>query len=284
MKSRAFALLSSLSVLASFNGLMAQSYTFQVLECGAYTAFPTAINNQGTVVGSASTFNSVYSLGFVYANGTCQTTSLGLQGTSFLGVTDTNEIVGLYSQQVDYLNKAGKFQGLPPYPGAYGTYYGWLNTSTALLAGNYLKSGSLERYGFLYQNGKFAPLPDTDSAHIPSIGGMNKQGIVVGTMNSLNLTGFVYLNGKMSYYHFPNAKYTYFNGINDNNLIVGTYSGTPTGGGGPMTYNLDTGVWTDLKFQYPYNGITPVGITNSGVIAAQYTPSGGLVIATPSAQ
>jgi hypothetical protein len=39
--------------------------------------------------------------------------------------------------------------------------------------------------------------------------------------------------------------------------------------------------WTNLDFPYPYDNMTPVGISNTGVIALQYSASGGMVIATP---
>ena len=100
-------------------------------------------------------------------------------------------------------------------------------------------------------------------------------------MNGLNLFGFVYVAGKMQLFQYPGATYTTFNGINGEDLIVGTYYVEESGKNNTFSYNADTGVWTDLNFPFPYDDATPVGITNSGAIAAQYTPSGGLLIATP---
>jgi probable HAF family extracellular repeat protein len=261
----------------------AQNYTFQIVGCGIDTPDPFGINNQGTVVGAADQFDAQYAQGFVYSNGTCKTTSLVGAGTSFLGITDTNEIIGLYTQSEDYVLKNGSIKALlPPYAGASGTYYCCLNTSTGVVAANYTLTGSSERYGFLYEKGKFTPLPNTDSFHAPSIYGMNKQGIVAGTMNSFVQTGFVYIAGKMSFFEYPGAKSTTFNGINDNDLIVGTFYIETTGAIGIFTYSLDTAVWTNLNFPTEYNAVLPVGITNSGVIATEYTPAGGLLIATPA--
>jgi hypothetical protein len=69
--------------------------------------------------------------------------------------------------------------------------------------------------------------------------------------------------------------------INDNNVIVGIYFSN-AGPSGLLLYNIATGVWTDLNFPYPYDNMTPIGISNSGVIALEASPSGGLVIATPT--
>ena len=46
---------------------MAQSYTFQVVDyCDGYTAFTSAINGKGTIVGAAFNGGMAYSLAFVY--------------------------------------------------------------------------------------------------------------------------------------------------------------------------------------------------------------------------
>jgi hypothetical protein len=145
-----------------------------------------------------------------------------------------------------------------------------------------MQGGSLEQYGFLYQKGTFTPLPDAGEFYVPTITGMNKKGIVVGTMNSFNLYGFAYIGGKMRFFQYPGATYTSFNGISDNDVVVGTYSVEKTGKIGIFSYDIDTNAWTDLNFPAQHNAVTPVGITNAGVIAAANSPSGGLLIATPT--
>jgi len=252
-----------------------------VAECGAYTAYPEGMNSEGTVVGAAQTIDSTYSLAFYYANGVCKVISLGTTGTSFLGITDNNEIFGLYGNLQNYLYAAGNFTGLPSYPGVKNTYYCCLNTATGMLAGNYLMETSLERYGFILRNGTFTPLPSGEY-EAASIMGMNANGVVVGTMNGLNLYGFTYIDGKIKVFQYPGATYTTFNGISDSGIVVGTYYVRKTGKIGIFSYDLETGTWTDLNFPPDYVTVIPVGITNSGVIAALYSSSGGLVIATPT--
>jgi hypothetical protein len=282
MNIRASCLAMAILALATCSPLKAQSYSFFVVDfCDGYAAFPSAMNNQGTIVGSAFNGGMAYSLAFVYQDGACRTISLGTTGTSFLGITDNDEILGLYGNLQNYLYKDGTFRGLPSYPGVENTYYCCLNTSTGALAGNYVAPTLDEEIGFLYGNGKFTPLPFGEYYN-PTIAGMNKEGVVVGTMNGFNEYGFTYIGGKMHLLRYPGAQYTSFNGINDNGLVVGTYSVEKTGKVGIFSYNLDTDVWTDLDFPYPYDAVTPVGITNSGVIAALNSPSGGLLIATPT--
>jgi probable HAF family extracellular repeat protein len=92
MTLRAICLAAVAIASASLSPLKAQNYTFQVAECGAYTVYPEGMNSEGTVVGAAQTIDSTYSLAFYYANGVCKVISLGTTGTSFLGITDNNEI------------------------------------------------------------------------------------------------------------------------------------------------------------------------------------------------
>jgi probable HAF family extracellular repeat protein len=281
MNLRAFFLGAALIAAACISPVAAQTYTFQVVECGQYTAYPFAMNNQGTIVGGAQTISSTYALAFVYANGGCKTISLGTQGTSFRGITDTNQILGLFGTHQNYLEQGGVFTGLPSYPGAALTYYCCLNAS-GLLAGNY-RPTNIDPYGtgFFYHNGKWATLPLSTETGYWSLYGLNDKGVAVGTFYGVSLSGFTYENGTLTYLQYPGAKYTTFNGINDNGIIVGTYVLKVSNASGIFSYNLSTAVWTDLKFPWYYSAVLPVGINNAGVIAAEFTPSGGLFIATP---
>jgi hypothetical protein len=284
MNARGFCLATAVLAFVHLSPLKAQGYTFKVVDyCDGYAAFPSAMNNQGTIVGAAFNGGMAYSLAFVYKAGECKTISLGTAGTSFLGITDNGDILGLYGNLQNYLYNDGALTGLPPYPGAEFTYYCCLDISKGALAGNYLtQAGGLDRYGFVYEKGKFRSLPNNGGQDAPTIAGISKKGIVVGTMNGVGEAGFTYVGGKMRLFQYPGATYTSFDGISDNDLIVGTYYFQKSGKIGILTYNLDTGVWTDLKFPYPYDAAAPVGITNSGLIAAAYSPSGGLLIATPT--
>ena len=202
--------------LACPAALQAQNYSFQVVDfCDGYAAFPNAMNNAGTIVGGAFNGGMGTSLAFVYQDGACSTIYLGPAGTSFEGITDNELVVGLRGNFQNYLYKGGAFSRLPSYHAAENTYYCCLNTSTGLLAGNYLMTGSLSRYGFLLDKGTFTPLPGAAPNSVPSITGMNKNGIVVGTMTTAVQAGFMYVGGNMQFFQYPGATYTTFNGISD---------------------------------------------------------------------
>ncbi len=263
--------------------LQAQSYTFQVINyCNGLALFPYAMNNAGVIVGEAQTSTSAYSSGFTYYNGKCQTNSFGGRGTSYLGITNTNGIFALYTQTQDVLISGGKTIPAPSYPGVPFSFTSFQNAS-GVIGGNYYPLlSSAYGTGFLYQNEKFTSLPASASKGQATLYGLNDNNIAVGTFYGYNLSGFILQSGNITYLEFPGATYTYFQGINNNNLIVGSYYMRKTGAVGIFTYSLNTEVWTDLSFPYPYDDATPVGITDSGMIAGLNTASGGLLIATPA--
>jgi hypothetical protein len=142
--------------------MLAQSYNFQVVECGAFTTRPAAINNAGVIVGEAQAINSTVARGFIYAQGTCSTISLGGRGTSFLGISNANEVFGIYTQTRDYLLARGGFAQLPSYPGVFSSYTSFKNAAGVIGGNYYTNSQSSYGIGFFYANGKFASLPGSD--------------------------------------------------------------------------------------------------------------------------
>lgn len=262
----------------------AQSYTFQVAECGEYGIEPSGMDNQGVIAGTASTLGSEYALGFLYADGTCKTVAPAHGGISFTGVGADGGLLGLYSAGIgqgpiqSFLLAHGTISPLPSYPGSDSTAYCCLNPSTGVVAGNYDLVGDSAQYGFFYENGTFKPLPSSEYHYALQIAGMNSGGVAVGTAFSAHLYGFTYVGGELHLLQYPGATETTFNGISDNGLIVGTI--ILPGTAGICTYDLNTGVWTKLNFG-PYVSSLPVGINDAGVIAAELSPSGGLLIATP---
>ena len=270
---------------ASCAPLAAQSYTFESISCDGYTPAPYGMNGAGTVVGM------IPGGGFIDSNGKCQT----YPGVSFFGVTDTGGV--FFScpscKQLYLLESDRTIVTLPDYPGAQGTpLYCCADTRTGTLAGNYWTGpqGDVES-AFFYQNGKFTSLPWTETGppgnccYSFTLAALNNTGIAVGTYNSVQgLFGFVLQNGKITYPRYPAATYTYFQGLNDNGVVVGTFVNQKTGAGGIFTYNIGTATWTELNFPSPYNGLVPLGISNSGVVALISGGIGynGLVIATPT--
>ncbi|MCU1274264.1 MAG: hypothetical protein JWO48_1695, partial [Bryobacterales bacterium] len=260
----------------------AQNYTFDtILECNNLTLFPAAMNGSGLVVGTAHDISGAGG-GMTYYNGKCQT----YPSLAFYGVSDTDWLIaGIKGGNGYYLIEPGpQVMPLPNYPGAQATSYCCIDTATGTLAGNYIPAGApLNTFsGFFYQNGKFTSLPWSDASGSPSyeytIAALNNAGIVVGTYQRNYVLGFVLAKGKMTLLAHPGATNTNFKGVNDNGVVVGRYDGP--GITGVLLYNIATGTWTDLNFPSPYNGMTPVGISNTGVIALTNW-TGGLVFATP---
>jgi hypothetical protein len=284
VKLRAF-ILMAITTAAFSLPLHAQSYTFQtILECNNLTTFPYAMNGSGVVAGSARNISGPDS-GLIYVNGECET----VPEATFYGITDTDLLIGGVDNSKTYelIEPGPKVVALPSYPGAQPGNFGYccMDTTTGVLAGNYSPGPPGITSGFFYYNGTFTSLPWSDASGSPSywyqIAAMNNTGVVVGTYNTTYLLGFVYANKKMTLLGFPGATYTYFQGINDYGIIVGYYTQQSTGVTNVFLYNLVTGKWTNLDFPYPYDNMVPVGISNTGVIALQYSPSGGMVIATP---
>lgn len=272
------ALVAALAV-ASCVPLAAQNYTFESISCNGYAPAPYGMNGSGTVVGN------IPGGGFIYSNGKCQT----YPGASFFGITDTGGLfVSCPSCKNLYLQEPnGKMIGpLPDYPGTQGTpLYCCADTRTGTLAGNYWPAG-LE-VGFFYQNGKFTSLPWSESGggNAFQLGVLNNTGIAVGTTYyGSQILGFVLEKGKFTYHAYPAATYTYFQGLNDNGLAVGSFVNNTAGASGVFTYNIATATWTELNFPYPYNLMVPLGISNRGVVALINGGIGynGLVIATPT--
>jgi uncharacterized membrane protein len=280
MNPRLFYPITAIIALATQGFLAGQDYKFQVVECGSYVLSPTSMNNAGITVGGAQEAGSDYSLAFVYADGVCRTFGPGPGGVFFTGIADNGAVLGLDGTG-RFLLDQGVLESLPSYPGSDFSDYCCLNSSTGVLAGNYDDSPTFDYVGFFYSDGKFVSLPySNQQLAYPEINAMNGKGLVVGTMSQQY--GFTYGAGTMQLFQYPQASYTTFNGVNNNGLIVGTYVNLTLGSFGVFSYNLGTGVWKDLNFPPEYAAAVPIGVTDSGVIAAQISNGEGLLIATPA--
>lgn len=263
----------------------AQTYTFQTPDCGGLNLVPSAINNAVVVVGGAFANGATFDSGLIYSQGRCTVKSFADKGTDFVGITNSNKLFGLFASHQEYeLTAESGFRLLPAYPGAYSSEI-FLENSSGLMAGNFYPSyHNVYGCGFFYENGEFKPLPlgpDNGLEGSFTIFGLNDIGVTVGTYNGVHIAGFVIKGGKNRFLTYPGASQTFINGINNNNIIVGTYLIGQTGTFNVFTYDLDNDIWTGLDFPAPYNAIHPFGISDAGVIAAQAGPGLGLVIATP---
>jgi hypothetical protein len=257
--------------------LSAQNYTFQSVECNGEGMSAYGMNGSGVVAGTQ------VASGAIYYNGTCFT----YPSVPFYGISDTNWLIaGLRFAPGYYLIEPGpKVLPLPNYPGANGTDYCCVSPATGTLAGNYYPNVGATRVGFIYQNGKLTSLPwsgNTGPSYWYTIAAMNNAGTVVGTYQGIYVLGFTIVNGKVTLLAYPGASDTNFNGVNDNGIVVGSYYKPATGEINIILYNITSGTWTNLNFPPPYDLLTPVGISNSGVIALTGANNSGLVLATPT--
>jgi hypothetical protein len=242
------------------------------------------MNGSGVVVGTA---HNIFGpgAGMIYYNGTCQTYDEAL----FYGISDTDWLLASplavsVGNTYFLVEPGGTPVELPTYPDAQGTDYCCMDTATGVLAGNYYQSVGGGPLGFLYQNGTFTALPSSTAfgdIYGYTITALNNTGITVGNYSGQGQLGFVYANGKITQLAYPGALSTLFYGINDYGIVVGQYILRSTGATNVFLYNIVTGKWTNLDFPSLYNNMLPVGLSNTGVIALQYSPSGGMVIATP---
>jgi hypothetical protein len=281
LKAQTLALLVILGIICCAP-LAAQSYTFENAECNGYPISAHGMNGSGVIVGTEG------DSGAIYYNGKCQVYSTAF----FYGVSDTGWLIASFPSNPNYafylIEPGGKTVALPNYPGGKDNFtYCCMDTAAGTFAGNYYPGPAGILSGFFYQNGTFTSLPWSDASGSPSyeytIMALNNTGITVGTFERDYIQGFVYQKGVMTLLAYPGATYTYFNGVNDNGVVVGSYVQQATDNANIILYNIQTATWTDLNFPYHYSLMTPLGITNAGVIALTGASGAGLVLATPPA-
>jgi hypothetical protein len=111
---------------------------------------------------------------------------------------------------------------------------------------------------------------------------VNRSGVAVGTYyTATTAPGFVYANGKFSYFLYPGSLVTNFYGVNDNNQVIG-YAYSNHGENLYFLYDIATGTYTDINLEGNQDSLA-IGINNTGVIACQDSATGGLLLATPVA-
>src|ERR1700733_893692 len=268
LKSRNLIFYAALATLCRVP-LAAQNYTFEPVTCGN-NFYPFGMNSSGVVVGE--TFVNGIGQGPIYYNRACQTVPY----LPLYGVSDSGWLIGYTHSAASqsnpfYLIQPGKASPLPAPWGLPKNYsYCCIDDITGTVAGNY----SLDSVGFFYQNGEFTSLSSG------TIAAMNNTGIVVGTYEGSNSVGFVLTRGKITPHSYPGAQQTYFYGLNDQGIIVGSFVGS--GGTNIFAYDMPRETRTNLNFPPPYNSMNLVGITNAGIVALTGADHSGLVLATPA--
>jgi hypothetical protein len=275
---------TGLLLLVAFSlPLAAQNYTFQVITgCGSETIYPVMMDALGTVVGQAYVSGSDVGYGLLYQNGKCKL----YPAADFTGVSETGEIVGLVGNggTGSYIIRGGNVESLPAYPNGYYTTYCCFDVSNGTLWGNYSPLEVAAYVGFLYAGGKFYSFPysfgGSGGTYEAQLAAVNRSGVAVGTYyTATTAPGFVYANGKFSYFLYPGSLVTNFYGVNDNNQVIG-YAYSNHGENLYFLYDIATGTYTDINLEGNQASLA-IGISNTGVIAFQDSATGGLLLATP---
>jgi probable HAF family extracellular repeat protein len=213
-----------------------QNGTITDLSTAGGTVSPTAVNNNGWIVGTTS---DGLRHAVLLRNGqvTDLSTTLGADKSEAVGINDNGDVIGnIYLMAGEkefsnaYLLKAGQVTPLLSLGGPEssaaainrnGQVVGWANTSTSDGIGGYIT------HAVLWQNGGVADLGTLSGDGLSYAHGLNNQGHVVGDASiGGDKVGFLYRNGKMLNLNtqIPSNsgwKIEYAWGINDAGQIVG---------------------------------------------------------------
>jgi len=196
-------------------------------------------------------------------------------GTSAYGISNTGEIVGLYSTNIDYL-------GFSDTGGNFSTMYGPLIATTRQANGvnatgqivGVYEDSFFHAYGFVFSGGSYTTLNDPNASNQTSANGINDAGQIVGwyTDASFHTHGFKYSNGTYTDIDVPGiAVDTAATGINASGQIVGYYHD----GSGYHGFLDVNGTFTTLNDPLATNGTYATGINDQGQIIGYYYDSIG---------
>ena len=227
----------------------AATYTFTTLQYpGAQGTYPVSINKTGTVAGYY--FDSGFSgHGFTYSNGTYTSIEAGsaCYSTFVTGINDAGVLAGYCFANkggtLNFVDRNGVFRFysltgiLDSYTEAINnsnTTVGWLITNANTISSFYAVSGAPKR--------TFAA---PNALNATAAYGINNKGVIVG--NGIPVAyqeGFIEQNNVFTFYAYPGAYQTFFNGVNDQLQVVGDENKVARG---PVTALLfENGTYTDI--------------------------------------
>ena len=260
-----------------YNGVAFAGISFP----GASLTAPSALNNNGAIVGVAYIGNAP--IDFLDQNGTFTTiTGPGGSFAALTGINDAGQIVGFVSTFESFVETNGQFT-LLAVPGSQGGEPVGINDK-GVVVGNFdttASNGSAIPHGFLYSNGTYK-IVNAPGAFETALLGINNLGQVVGSDVIQTTTGtgfigqdFIYFNGLFSDFSIPcpGAQIT---GINDLEQIVGTC------GSSGFIFDLSTGSFTLVNVPGAVSTM-PTDINDAGQIVGTDTtpePSSLLLIST----
>ena len=163
-----------------------------------------SINDAGEIVGYYESFRPVFTMGFLFQNGTFTTINIpDANYTVVDGINSAGQIVGYYADGFTkvhgFIYDHGSFTSVD-IPNAEGTWVTGIN-SKGQAVGYYSDVFSVF-HGFLYDHGTTVTLDDPNAGALGStrLLGINTAGQVVGQTSSpiAGARGFVYQNGQFS--------------------------------------------------------------------------------------
>jgi hypothetical protein len=256
-------ILLSLAVLGALPALARADllYTYQSFDVpGATSTRPGSINDLGQVVGNYLPGNSNFfrdsSGGFVLNQ---------IPNSQPFAINASGQILFNSGGPKIYDPKTGMQFGPFSPPDAFftgGTGRGFNNLGD--IAGNYVSTNDFNFHIFIYHQGTGTystfDLPgDTAST---TVYGLNDNDVIVGSDGRGN--GFRYDGTTLTLIDIPGALSTILTGINDNGLMVGTYSGSTSG-----SFVTDGVNFTPIVFPGASN-TTVTGINDEGEIVGRY--------------
>jgi murein DD-endopeptidase MepM/ murein hydrolase activator NlpD len=273
---RRYSIKLTFALFLATGGLIGQPSLYQQIQAfgNAQNTQLFAVNDNGIVVGSASSGPLGFGSAFAYANGAFAAVpcfTINSTATNANGVNNAGEVVGSAETNgawVGFYWIAGECTELA-FPGSTQTWAYGIN-NLGQIAGQYeLPDSTL--HGFLFINGTFT----TIDAHFANVSvaatspqAINDVGDIVGSYtDAFGIThGFYDVGGSFSAVDYPDATQgTMLFGINNNRQTVGYY-GTATG----HSFFLDNGTFSNID---PPNGdvwSSGQGINDAGEIVGYF--------------
>jgi len=279
-------------VLGLSSNASAVQYTFTTIDFpGATDTFANGINDQGSIVGTNTTDNTLIHLwgkgadgdqGFLYEGGTFTTVNFpSAVATKVTDINNSGTMVGTaFEQQASILFGTGfSFDGgnFKPVQFSEAVQFGTsLNgiSNSGLMVGSF-DDGATNRNFVIDENNvtKLSDVFGDDS----SANDINNKDLIVGDfLTPADVDrGFTFVGDTLTELSFPGSDSTFANSVNDLDLIVGSFVRFEEDGGfEEHGYFFEDGNYFQIDFPGA-EGTTIRGINNSGDIVGAYLDGSG---------
>lgn len=219
-----------LVVSSDQGGMVYQDGVYTPLpSLSGYTVGPEGINDQGTIVGTATDANN-NNQGFILKNGSYSLFNVP-GNTGYMearAVSPSGIVSGIFTDAADnqegytYDPSTGVFTDINP-PGSQITFAQGQN-SAGQLVGSGLNSSTGQEWGFVYQNGSYSDF--TVDGDPTEARGINDAGVITGHVYAGGAANVTFVGNPSSGYQLlsvPNATETLAEAINNSGQIAGVY-------------------------------------------------------------